>query len=136
MQDHTKLVVWQRARSLTVAINEACRAIRRGDAPGLRAQLMRAAMSISSTIAEGAGRDTRPDFARFVSMAISSASEVEHHLTVCGDLGVIDSVIAERLIDRVVDIRKMLFGLRRALIDKDVQERAVRGPTGVQRTQD
>jgi hypothetical protein len=45
-------------------------------------------------------------------------------------------VIAERLIDRVVDLRKMLFGLRRALLDKDAHERAGRGEPYTQRTQD
>lgn len=75
-------------------------------------------MSISATIAEGAGRDSRKDFARFISMAIASASEVEHHLMHSNDLGVLDRVITAQLIDRVVEIRRMLFGLRRALITK------------------
>lgn len=51
-------------------------------------------------------------------MAIASASEVEHHLMHSNDLGVLDRVIAAQLIDRVVEIRRMLFGLRRALITK------------------
>jgi four helix bundle protein len=116
MQDYTKLIVWQRARSLTVAVQEATRAIRSQAAPGLRSQLMRATMSISATIAEGAGRETRVDFARFVSMAIGSASEVEHHLSVCTDLGLVDTTVNTRLAARCVEIRRMLYGLRRALL--------------------
>jgi four helix bundle protein len=49
-------------------------------------------------------------------MAIASASEVEHHLTQSDDLGVLDRVIARQLIDRVVEIRRMLYGLRRTLL--------------------
>ena len=109
-------MVWQRARSLSVAVHEATRSIRRGEAPGLQSQLRRAAMSISATIAEGAGRDSRKDFARFLSMAIASTSEVEHHLMQSCDLGVLDGVIATQLIERAVEIRRMLFGLRRALL--------------------
>jgi four helix bundle protein len=116
MQDFRNLVVWQRARSLSVAVHEATRSMPRGDAPGLRTQVRRAAMSISATIAEGAGRDSRKDFARFISMAIASASEVEHHLTQSDDLGVLDRVIARQLIDRIVEIRRMLYGLRRTLL--------------------
>lgn len=122
MQDYTKLVVWQRARSLTVAVHEATRRVRPQVAPGLRSQLMRATMSISATIAEGVGRETRTDFARFVTMAISSASEVEHHLTVCTDLGLVDSIIVDRLAERTVEVRRMLFGLRRALLEADSDE--------------
>lgn len=118
MQDFKNLMVWQRARSLSVAVHEATRSMRRGEAPGLQSQLRRASMSISATIAEGAGRSSRKDFARFISMAIASASEVEHHLTQSNDLGVLDRVIAMQLIDRVVEIRRMLFGLRRALLTK------------------
>jgi four helix bundle protein len=117
MQDFKNLMVWQRARSLSVAVHEATRSIAAGEAPGLRSQLRRAAMSISATIAEGAGRDSRKDFARFLSMAIASASEVEHHLIQSDDLGVLDRVAAERLIERVVEVRRMLYGLRRALLD-------------------
>lgn len=119
MQDYSKLLVWQRARSLTVAVHEATRYVRPQTAPGLRGQLMRATMSISATVAEGAGRETRTDFARFITMAISSASEVEHHLTVCTDLGLVDPVIVERLAERTVEVRRMLFGLRRALLEAD-----------------
>ena len=122
MQDYTKLLVWQRARSLTVAVHEATRHVRPQVAPGLRSQLMRATMSISATIAEGAGRETRTDFARFITMAISSASEVEHHLTVCTDLGMVDTVIVRRLAERTVEVRRMLFGLRRALLEADADE--------------
>lgn len=118
MQDFKSLMVWQRARSLSVAVHEATRSIRRGDAPGLQSQLRRASMSVPATIAEGAGRSSRKDFARFIAMAIASASEVEHHLTHANDLGVLDRVVASQLIERVVEIRRMLFGLRRALLMK------------------
>lgn len=124
MQDYTRLVVWQRARTLTVAINEVSRSIQRGAAPGLRSQLMRAVMSISSTIAEGAGRDTRPDFARFISMAIASSSEVEHHLGVVSDLGLVDEAITGRLLARCVEVRRMLHGLHKALLKAEENSRA------------
>jgi four helix bundle protein len=119
MQDYTRLQVWHRARSLTVAIHEATRRIPSRSAPGLTSQLMRATMSIGATIAEGAGRETRPDFARFITMAISSTTEVEHHLSVCTDLGLLEDAVVARLTARCVEIRKMLFGLRRALLEAE-----------------
>jgi four helix bundle protein len=121
MQDHTKLVVWQRARSLTVSINEATRQVRRGHAPGLRPQLMRAAMSIAANIADGASRDSRIDFARFVTIAMASSSEAEHHLGVCCDLGLLERSIAERLMHGCAELRRMLLALRRALLAAEAE---------------
>ena len=126
MQDYTKLLVWQRARALTVAVHEASGSIRPTSAPGLRSQLMRSAMSIAANISEGAARDSRADFARFVSIAIGSTSEVEHHLRVCSDLGLVDASIVDRLSTRAVEIRRMLFGLRRALLAADCPARDLR----------
>lgn len=128
MQDFKRLRVWQDGRTLTVAIHEATRSIRPGEAPNLRSQLLRATMSISAIVAEGAGRETQADFARFVSMAIASASEVEHHLNVCDDLGLIERATIERLIDRVTQLRRMLFGLRRTLLAHDSLRGKARNP--------
>ena len=126
MQDYTKLGVWQRARSLTVAVHELSRAFPSGIAPGLRSQLLRATMSIATNVAEGAARDSRADFARFVSIAAASSSEVEHHLNVAGDLGLVEGVIVARMVARVVEIRRMLFGLRRALLSAEIGREAGR----------
>jgi four helix bundle protein len=116
MQDYTKLVVWQRARSLIVSVNEVAKGFPPAAAPGLRAQLIRSTMSIGANIAEGAARSSRTDFARFVTIAAGSTSEAEHHLVVAGDLGLVDASIGARLVDRLIEVRRMLFGLRRALL--------------------
>jgi four helix bundle protein len=116
MQDYTRLLVWQRARSLTVSVYEATRRFPNSSAPGLRAQVMRSTMSIASNIAEGAARESRLDFARFVTIAIASTSETEHHLSVCSDLGLVEGGTADRLMARCTELRRMLFALRRAVI--------------------
>ena len=126
MQDYTKLLVWQRARSLTVSVHELSRAFPLGIAPGLRSQLLRATMSIATNVAEGAARDSRADFARFVSIAAASSSEVEHHLNVASDLGLIDGAIVAQMVARVVEIRRMLCGLRRALLSAQISRDAGR----------
>ena len=122
MQDYTRLVVWQRARALTVAVHEATRRSPDSTAPDLRSQLLRSVISIGANIAEGASRETRADFARFVAIAIGSASEAEYHLTVCSDLGVLDQSVATHLVAQTTEVRQLLFRLRRALAMR-VQER-------------
>ena len=122
MQDHTKLTVWHRSRALAVQIHEVAREFPPKAAPGLRTQLMRAVMSISANIAEGATKSSRREFARFVEIAAGSASETEHHLTIALDLGVIGDPVAARLVSRTIEVRRMLFGLRRALLSREVRE--------------
>jgi four helix bundle protein len=129
VQDYTRLVVWQRARSLSVAANEISQSFKPTLAPGLRSQLMRAVMSISTNVAEGAGRDSRIDFARFITIAIASANEVEHHLIVALDLSLVDQTIGRRIIGRCVEVRRMLFGLRRALLRAAAERGALTRPT-------
>ena len=116
MQDYTKLLVWQRARALTVVVHAAILQASGGAAPGLQSQLLRAVVSIGANIAEGASRETGADFARCVAIAIGSASEAEYHLTVCSDLGILEQAMADLLVAQLTEVRRMLFGLRRALV--------------------
>ena len=111
MQDPSNLQVWNRAIDLAVRVNHFASYIRSTNAPGLANQMRRASTSIPANIAEGAGQDTPAQFARFLSMAIGSAFELESHV-----------VLAQRLqpalrnMDAVVDetrqVRRMLHGLR------------------------
>lgn len=116
MQDYTKLLVWQRARALTVVVHAATLQASGGAAPGLQSQLLRAVMAIGANIVQGASRETRAEFARCVASAIGSAGEAEYHLTVCADLGILEQPMADLLIAQITDVRRMLFGLRRALV--------------------
>src|SRR4051812_2287219 len=116
MQDHRKLAVWRKAQTLSVRIHDLVRSFPQRSPSSLRAQLQRAAMSVPSIIVEGAGRDSRVDFARFLTMAIASSSEVEHHLESCRDFGLIEEPIHERLGRETIEVRRMLFGLRRAVL--------------------
>ena len=77
------LMVLTRARAFAVDLHRAVERRERllGRAsPGLRNQMLRASMSIPLNIAEGAGKDTRAEFAQFVGHAIGSANEVEQQM--------------------------------------------------------
>lgn len=82
---------------------------------GLRSQLRRAAVSIPSNIAEGAGRRSTGDFKRFLNIAYGSACEIETQLKISGRLNLGDNERAARLLAEVTVIRKMLSSLIRSI---------------------
>ena len=111
------LVVLTRARAFAIDLHRAVerreRLIGRGS-PGLRNQMLRASMSIPLNIAEGAGKDSRAEFANFVGHAIGSANEVEQQILLAQALALFDSGI-DPLLDECREIRMMLYGLRKRL---------------------
>ena len=82
---------------------------------GLTSQLRRACASICANLAEGCCRTSDKDFARFVDMALGSASEVEYFLLLARDLShVIESEHAS-LDEQIREVKRMLTGLNQRL---------------------
>ena len=84
---------------------------------GLTGQFRRAAVSISLNIAEGSAR-TKKDFSRFVDMARGSVFECVTVLRISEKLNYIGDVNFKELKDRLVEISKMLSGLKRSLFQE------------------
>ena len=78
---------------------------------GLCDQLQRAAVSISSNIAEGSARTSDSDFAHFLDIALGSAYEVETQLLISKNVGYIDINIYNQLLDELISIEKQLTWL-------------------------
>ena len=87
MRDFRNLRVWQEAHHFTVSVYKLTREFPREELFGLTSQLRRAATSIGANIAEGAGRNSLKEFARFLDIAAGSASECEYLLILATDLG-------------------------------------------------
>jgi four helix bundle protein len=78
---------------------------------GLVDQLRRADVSVPANIAEGCGRGTDADFARFLQIAMGSASELEYELLLARDLGYLNSQDHLPLEQNVQEVKQMLSGL-------------------------
>lgn len=111
---HRNIIAWQRAMDLTVAIDSLNRPLRRAGEPNLPSQLMRAAVSVPSNIAEGRGRAAPRDFARFCAIALGSLREVETLLVLVQRLGLVASETTEAMLRQADEVGKVLFGLQRA----------------------
>ncbi len=73
-------------------------------------------MSIPTNLVEGAGQNSRREFARFISIALNSTTELEYHLMVADDLGLIRRNDFDSLFAQTIEVRKMLHGLRNRVI--------------------
>lgn len=82
---------------------------------GLTSQLRRAASSVPANIAEGCGCNGNREFARFLEIALRSASEAEYHLLLSRDLGYLEIKTYEDLEDRVTEVKRMLAGFLKKL---------------------
>ena len=108
MRDFKQLKVWEKAHILTVQVYKITKSFPSDERFGLTGQLRRAATSVPTNIAEGCGRDTERDFARFLSIAAGSASEVEYQLLLACDLGYIESESFKDLTQQVNEVKMML----------------------------
>jgi four helix bundle protein len=75
MKDFRQLKVWEKAHQLAVAVYKETKGFPKEELYGLTSQIRRSSMSIPTNIAEGCGRNTDADFARFLQIAMGSASE-------------------------------------------------------------
>jgi four helix bundle protein len=76
----------------------------------LRSQLLRAAISIPSNIAEGSGRGSDPDFRRFLRHSLGSTNELEYDLLLARDLGFLPPNDVEKMAGLIAEVRRMLSG--------------------------
>ena len=108
MKDFRKLLVWEKAHQLTLAIYRVTAAFPRDEIYGLTSQMRRAASSIPSNIAEGCGREGDAELSRFCLMARGSASELEYQILLARDLKLIQPNDYETLTQQTVEIKRML----------------------------
>jgi len=80
---------------------------------GLVSQINRCAVSIPSNIAEGSGRTTEKDFARFLSISLSSSYELKTQLLLVKDIFNIDNMA---LMSKLSDIQKMIGGFKSKIL--------------------
>ena len=125
MQDFRQLLVWQRAHELTLAIKQIVRTFPKSGYGDLKSQILRATDSTVSNIVEGCGAATRKEFGRYLDISIKSASEVDYRLQLARDDGCLAYRAWLPLSEQIVEIRKKLFALRRAVIaaDRDDERR-------------
>jgi four helix bundle protein len=111
LRNYRDLQVWLKAYALSLELYRLSRTFPKEEIYGITSQLRRAAVSIGANLAEGCGRRTNPEMARFVRIAMGSASELDHHLLLCKDLGFLHDEDYRRTSGNLIEVRKMLNAL-------------------------
>jgi four helix bundle protein len=113
MGDFTKLSVWQKAHALTVAVYRATANWPRHELFALTSQTRRAAYSVPANVAEGCGRNSDAELARFARNSLGSASELAYCFILARDLEYIAPQQAADFQASAAEVRRMLSSLER-----------------------
>jgi four helix bundle protein len=109
-------VAWRRAHALAVHVYQVTERAPGGRDVSLVNRMRRASASVAANIAEGSGQVTAAEFARFLTIAIGSARELDYHLLLAHDLGLYSSSDYARLDARVDEVCRVLVVLRQRVL--------------------
>lgn len=111
IQSFTDLRVWREGHSLVLDIYKITKKFPREETFGLINQIRRAAVSITSNIAEGFSRNSFKEKSQFYYIALGSLTELQNQLLISKDIGYISKQEFGELVEKTVNISKMLNGL-------------------------
>ena len=108
MQDFRELKVWEKGHRLTLAVYRVTGGFPKDELYGMTGQIRRSCASIPANIAEGCGRNGRAELARFLHIAMGSASEPEYHLLLSHDLVFLTAEEHKQLNEDTTEVKRML----------------------------
>jgi four helix bundle protein len=111
IQSHRDLVVWQKAMALNKEAYRLAMRLPRTEQYRLVDQLLRAAISVPTNIAEGHSRGTRKDYANFVSIARGSVAEVDTILQLTVEVELLRPDEVESAMSLSLEVSKILAAL-------------------------
>jgi len=111
MKDFRDFKVWKKSRELVLETYADSRGFPADERFGLTSHLRKTVISIPSNIAEGCGRDSDRDFARFLTIAMGSASEARYQILLAHDLRYLSEGRYKVLDSLVREVKRMLAGL-------------------------
>ena len=112
------LRVWQESSDLVIQIYSLTKNFPIDEKFGMISQINRAVVSISSNIAEGAGRGSNKEFLQFLNIAIGSSFELESQLLISQKLNFLSANGLENDVSNINRIQNMLFKLQKSIKEK------------------
>ena len=115
MRNYEDLQVWRKAHNLTLEIYKNTRCFPVEERFGLTNQIRRSRSSIGANLAEGCGRRSDAEMARFVQIAMGSGAELSYDLRLARDLDLLSRQSIERLRSDHSEVMRMLSSLSQKL---------------------
>jgi len=113
---HKKLEAWKKSMDLVEDIYKVSNSMPTEEKYGLISQMRRAAVSVPSNIAEGAGRRTISEFINFLSISIGSLSELDTQVELSYRLKYLNEDSYSILLNKIDKCKALTYGLRKQLI--------------------
>ncbi|MGE0078809.1 MAG: four helix bundle protein [Bacteroidales bacterium] len=110
MLDYKDLDVWKSSRTLANSIYKITKEFPKNEAFGLTQQIRRSAVSVSSNIAEGIGRNFTKDTLQFLFIARGSLFELESQLIIAMDQNYLSKEMFSSISNEIDDCKKLLNG--------------------------
>ncbi len=115
MHNIKELKIWNKAIDLAVKVYSISAQFPSDERFGLISQTRRSAVSISSNISEGAGRNTKGEFAQFLGIANGSSYELQTQMVIAERLGFVKTELCDALLDNIDELQKMNYNLQKTL---------------------
>ncbi|TYP94744.1 four helix bundle protein [Fodinibius salinus] len=117
MNNFRELDVWKKAVELATRIYQLTDDYPKQEVYGLTSQIRRCTVSISSNIAEGAGRRSEKEFQKFLDIATGSCYELETQLIISNNLQYLNEAEYKNIKGKLIEIQKMIYALRQSLAE-------------------
>lgn len=115
MHNFKELKIWQKSRTFVKDIYILTKQFPNDELFVTTSQMRRAALSIPSNIAEGAGRESDKDFSRFLDIANGSAFELESQIYIACDLEYYSEEKMDVYIEKIQELQKMIYHFKKHL---------------------
>ena len=109
MRSYRNLDIWQKSLEILRLVYDLSNKFPESEKYGLTVQIKRAVVSISSNIAEGAGRERDKEFFYFLNIAYGSSYELQTQLIICHRLNFISVEVIEPLLSKLEEVQKMIY---------------------------
>ncbi len=116
--NYRELIVWQKSMDLAVECYSVVESLPKSEMYGLCSQMHRAAVSISSNIAEGQGRIHTREFIHHLGIANGSRCELETQLLLSARIGYLKSAQIDPLLSLSAEVGRMLHSLIKRLEER------------------
>jgi four helix bundle protein len=116
--NHKDLDVWKEGIELVTDIYKLTNLLPDSEKYGMASQMRRAAVSIPSNIAEGAGRNSDKELIQFLHISLGSVEELETQLIIGSNLTYFKATDLDPVFQKIIHLRKLLIGLIKYLKNK------------------